>query len=196
MSIGFFAEIGQAIVWRGPMASKALNQMIFDTNWGELDYLIIDLPPGTGDIHLSLVQFLPLNGAVIVSTPQEISILDAVKGIEMFKQNSINVPILGLIENMSYFSPEELPNNKYYIFGKNGVKELSNKMNISFLGEIPIIMSIRKDCDEGTFNKNNDKLMNGNMNIIIKNLLQNIENRNENLPETKKVEVTNMKGCS
>ena len=117
LSIGFFTQPNQAVVWRGPMAAKALNQMIFDSDWGKLDFLIIDLPPGTGDIHLSIVQSLPLNGAVVVSTPQIIALADARKGIAMFKQENIDVPVLGIIENMAYFTPEELPNNKYYIFG-------------------------------------------------------------------------------
>lgn len=146
LSIGFFADATQAIVWRGPMASKALNQLFSDADWGDLDYLFIDLPPGTGDIHLSLVQTVPLTGVVIVSTPQEVALADAVKGIAMFQLPSVNVPILGIVENMSYFTPEELPDNKYYIFGKDGAKKLSEKLKIEFLGEIPIVKSI---CEAG-----------------------------------------------
>ena len=126
------------------MASKALNQMIFDAAWGELDFMLLDLPPGTGDIHLSIVQSLPITGAVIVSTPQNIALADAKKGVAMFEQKSIQVPVLGLIENMSYFTPEELPENKYYIFGKDGVKNLAEDMNTTFLGEIPLVQSIRE----------------------------------------------------
>ena len=132
LSIGFFAQSQQAVVWRGPMASKALNQLIWDANWGELDYLLIDLPPGTGDIHLSLVQSIPVTGAVVVSTPQAIALADAKKGVNMFQLETINVPVLGIVENMAYFTPEELPNNKYYIFGKEGAKGLAEQMNIDF----------------------------------------------------------------
>jgi ATP-binding protein involved in chromosome partitioning len=149
MSIGFFSELNQAIVWRGAMASKAIKQMFNDTYWGELDYMLIDLPPGTGDIHLTLVQLAPITGAVIVSTPQEIALADARKGINMFQLDTIKVPILGLIENMAYFTPDELPDNKYYIFGKDGVKNLAEQMDINFLGEIPIVQSIREAGDSG-----------------------------------------------
>ena len=133
LSIGFFAQSQQAVVWRGPMASKALNQLLWDTDWGKLDYLIVDLPPGTGDIHLSLVQSIPLTGAVVVSTPQNIALADAKKGINMFRMDSIDVPVLGIVENMAYFTPEELPNNKYYIFGKEGAKGLAEQMDIELL---------------------------------------------------------------
>lgn len=149
LSIGFFADANQAVVWRGPMASKALNQMLNDVYWGELDYMIIDLPPGTGDIHLSLVQFAPLTGAIIVSTPQEIALADARKGVGMFKIESINVPVLGMVENMAYFTPDELPDKKYYLFGKEGTKRLAEEMNVPLLGEIPIVESIRESGDVG-----------------------------------------------
>ena len=149
LSIGFFAETDQAIVWRGPMASKALNQMVSDVEWGELDYLFIDLPPGTGDVHLSIVQAVPITGVVMVSTPQPVALADARKGINMFKLDSINVPILGLVENMSWFTPAELPENKYYIFGKDGAKELAEKMDIQLLGQIPLVQSIRESGDVG-----------------------------------------------
>jgi ATP-binding protein involved in chromosome partitioning len=128
---------------------KALNQMIFDADWGELDFLLIDLPPGTGDIHLSIMQSLPISGAVVVSTPQNVALIDAKKGVSMFKKENINVPVLGFIENMAYFIPEELPRNKYYIFGKHGVQNLSNDMKIPFLGEIPLIQSVREAGDYG-----------------------------------------------
>lgn len=149
LSIGFFAEENQAILWRGPMASKAIYQFINDTYWGELDFLIIDLPPGTGDIHLSIIKQIPITGAIIISTPQKIAISDVKKAISMFKIDSIKIPILGIIENMSFFTPEELPEKKYYLFGKNGVKSISKKLDLNFLGEIPILQSIRESSDSG-----------------------------------------------
>lgn len=149
LSIGFFADTSQAIVWRGPMASKALTQMFADADWGELDYMIIDLPPGTGDIHLSLVGAIPLNGVVIVSTPQNVALADAQKGVGMFQLPQINVPVLGIVENMAYFTPAELPNNKYYIFGKDGAKMLAEKLGVPLLGEIPLVQSICEAGDAG-----------------------------------------------
>jgi ATP-binding protein involved in chromosome partitioning len=149
LSIGFFAGADQAVAWRGPMATKALTQMINDADWGELDFMIVDLPPGTGDIHLSLVQALPLTGVIIVSTPQEIALADARKGIAMFKMDGINIPVLGLVENMSYFTPEELPTAKYYIFGKEGAKKLAEQHQIPLFAEIPLIQSIREAADIG-----------------------------------------------
>lgn len=149
LSIGFFTKPDQAVIWRGPMAAKALNQMIFDADWGELDFLLIDLPPGTGDIHLSIVQSLPLNGAVVVSTPQNIALADAKKGIAMFNQENIQVPVLGIIENMAYFTPEELPDNKYYIFGKRGAENLAEDKNVPFLGALPLVQSVREAADLG-----------------------------------------------
>ncbi len=149
LSIGFFVSPEDATVWRGPMASNALKQLISDADWGELDYLFVDLPPGTSDIHLTLVQTVSVTGAIIVSTPQAVALADAVKGINMFQNKTINVPILGLIENMSWFTPEELPENKYYIFGKNGCLELAEKMNIPLLGQIPIVQSVREGSDLG-----------------------------------------------
>lgn len=149
MSIGFFADLNQAIVWRGAMASKAIRQMFLDAHWGELDYMLIDLPPGTSDIHLTLVQLVPISGAVVVSTPQEVALADARKGVNMFAQDRINVPVLGLVENMAYFTPEELPENKYYIFGKDGVKNLADQLNVPLLGEIPLVQSIRESGDVG-----------------------------------------------
>ncbi|MFM1932564.1 MAG: hypothetical protein RL226_1867 [Bacteroidota bacterium] len=149
LSIGFFADEGQAIVWRGAMASKALSQLFNDAYWGELDYMIVDLPPGTGDIHLSLVQQIPLSGAVVVSTPQDVALADAHKGVGMFRLDSINVPVMGLIENMSYFTPPDLPEKKYYIFGQDGARQLAQKLGVPFLGELPIIQSIREAGDVG-----------------------------------------------
>lgn len=149
ISMGFLAPAESAVVWRGPMASKALRQFLGDTHWGELDYLFIDLPPGTGDIHLTLVQAVPLTGAVLVTTPQKVALADAIKGMAMFQQPQINVPVLGVVENMSYFTPAELPENKYYIFGKDGGKNLAEQYNVPFLGEIPLVQSIREGGDEG-----------------------------------------------
>lgn len=149
MSIGFFTNQDDAVIWRGPMASKALTQMFTETHWGELDYLLIDLPPGTGDIHLSLVQSVPLDGAIIVSTPQEVALADARRGVNMFLMDGIKVPIIGLIENMAWFTPEELPDHKYYIFGRDGVKNLADGMEQRFLGQVPLVQSIRESGDIG-----------------------------------------------
>lgn len=149
MSIGLLIDERQAVVWRGPMASSALKQFITDVNWGELDYLVIDMPPGTGDIHLTLVQTVPVTGAVMVTTPQDVALADAKKGIAMFSGSQINVPIIGLVENMSYFTPAELPGNKYYIFGKDGGKRLADDMEIPLLGQIPLVQSIREGGDDG-----------------------------------------------
>jgi ATP-binding protein involved in chromosome partitioning len=179
------------------MASKALNQMIFDADWGELDFLLVDLPPGTGDIHLSLVQSLPITGAVIVSTPQNIALADAKKGVAMFKQKSINVPVLGIIENMSYFTPAELPDNKYYIFGQDGARNLAEDLNTSFLGEIPLVQSIREAGDIGhpVALQNNSPLEEA-FKEITKQTLSELLVRNEKLPQTEIVRITTMSGCS
>ena len=149
LSIGFFADPDQAIVWRGPMASRALTQLFTDANWGALDYMIIDLPPGTGDIHLSLVQQVPLTGAVVVSTPQEVALADARKGVGMFRLDTVNVPVLGLIENMAYFVPPDMPEKRYHIFGQDGAKRLASSLGVPFLGELPLIQSIREAGDVG-----------------------------------------------
>ncbi|MBD3628644.1 Mrp/NBP35 family ATP-binding protein [Cyclobacterium sp.] len=149
MSIGFLTPAESAVVWRGPMASSALKQFIGDVEWGELDYLLIDLPPGTSDIHLTMVQTLPVTGAVIVTTPQKVALADATKALTMFKQAQINVPVLGVVENMAYFTPAELPDNKYYIFGQGGGKKLSEKYKAPFLGEIPLVQGIRESGDSG-----------------------------------------------
>jgi ATP-binding protein involved in chromosome partitioning len=149
LSIGFFTDQDNAVVWRGPMAAKALTQMFTDADWGELDYLLIDLPPGTGDIHLSLVQTVPLDGAVIVSTPQEVALADARRGVNMFKMEGMKVPVLGIVENMAWFTPAELPENKYYIFGRDGAKNLAEGMGVPFLGAIPLVQSVREAGDAG-----------------------------------------------
>lgn len=149
LSIGFFSAPGQAIIWRGPMASKALNQMIFDADWGELDYLFIDLPPGTGDIHMSLVGAVPVTGAILITTPQQVALSDARKGAAMFRHEHIKVPLIGVIENMSWFTPAELPDNKYYIFGKGGAQQLADEFNIPLLAQIPMVQSIAEAGDAG-----------------------------------------------
>ena len=196
LSIGFFTKPGQAVIWRGPMAAKALNQMIFDANWGDLDFLLIDLPPGTGDIHLSIVQSLPINGAVVVSTPQNVALTDAKKGIAMFQQKNINVPVLGIIENMSYFTPQELPQNKYYIFGKKGAEYLANDMEVPFLGSLPLVQSVRESADYGRPASMQEKTsIKNDFTVITKNLVSQVLNRNKNLPPTKVVEITNLVGC-
>ncbi|MDR7208372.1 Mrp/NBP35 family ATP-binding protein [Flavobacterium piscis] len=197
LSIGFFTAPSQAVIWRGPMAAKALNQMIFDADWGELDFMLIDLPPGTGDIHLSIMQSLPITGAVVVSTPQAVALADAKKGVAMFMQDNINVPVLGIIENMAYFTPEELPENKYYIFGQEGAKNLAEDLNVPFLGEVPIVQSIREAGDYGrpaalqtasTIEKVFEE--------ITRNVVQEVVNRNDSLPATEAIKITTMAGCS
>ncbi|WP_067144812.1 Mrp/NBP35 family ATP-binding protein [Pseudotamlana agarivorans] len=197
LSIGFFTQPNQAVVWRGPMAAKALNQMIFDAHWGELDFLLLDLPPGTGDIHLSIMQSLPITGAVIVSTPQNVALADAKKGVAMFQQDSINVPVLGLIENMAYFTPEELPDNKYFIFGKEGAKHLAEDLKVPFLGELPLVQSIREAGDVGRpaalqtgtpLEKAFEK--------ITQNVVQEVVRRNDDLPPTEAIKITTMAGCA
>ena len=150
LSIGFFVDPQQAVVWRGGMASNAIKQLIQDANWGELDFFLIDLPPGTSDIHLTLVQHLHLTGAIVVTTPQPVALVDARKGVDMFMNEKINVPVLGLIENMAWFTPAELPDNRYYIFGKDGGKQLAEELNIPLLGQVPLVQSIREGGDEGT----------------------------------------------
>jgi len=197
LSIGFFTKLDQAVIWRGPMASKALNQMIFDAAWGELDFLLIDLPPGTGDIHLSIMQSLPISGAVVVSTPQNVALVDARKGVSMFNQENINVPVLGIIENMSYFTPLELPNNKYYLFGKEGAKNLSTDLGVPFLGEIPLIQSIREsgDCGRPAALQDETEIQSV-FNNISKNMLSELLKRNNKLPETEVIKITTMSGCS
>ncbi|MCJ7466529.1 MAG: Mrp/NBP35 family ATP-binding protein [Maribacter sp.] len=197
LSIGFFTQPDQAVIWRGPMASKALNQMIFDAHWGELDFMLIDLPPGTGDIHLSIMQALPVSGAVIVSTPQEVALADARKGVAMFQQEAINVPVLGIVENMAYFTPEELPNNKYYIFGKEGAKHLAEDLKVPFLGEIPLVQSIREAGDIGRpAALQTATPIETAFDILTKNIVQEVVNRNEHLPPTEAIKITTMAGCS
>jgi ATP-binding protein involved in chromosome partitioning len=197
LSIGFFTKPDQAVIWRGPMATKALKQMIFDSAWGELDFLLVDLPPGTGDIHLSIVQSIPLNGAIVVSTPQNVALADARKGISMFRKENINVPLLGIIENMSFFVPKELPNNKYYIFGKEGAKNLAEDKNVPFLGELPLVQSIREASDIGRpAALQESTVVKEYLVTITQNLVEQLLKRNTALAPTKVVKITNMVGCS
>jgi ATP-binding protein involved in chromosome partitioning len=197
LSIGFFTEKDQAVIWRGPMAAKALNQMIFDAHWGELDFLIVDLPPGTGDIHLSIMQSLPITGAVVVSTPQEVALADARKGIAMFAQDAIQVPVLGIIENMSYFTPAELPENKYYIFGEGGAKYLAERMGVALLGEIPLVQSVREAGDVGRPAALQDHTpVSEAFESLTKEVVSELVKRNESLPPTEAIRITTMAGCS
>jgi len=189
LSIGFLVDPGRAIPWRGPMASKALRQLFSDADWGELDYLFIDLPPGTGDIHLTLVSAVPLTGAVVVSTPQHVALADAQKGINMFQLPAVNVPVLGLVENMSYFIPAELPENKYYIFGKEGGKKLAEEMNVPFLGQIPLVQSIREGGDSGHPSVLDEGTPTAHAFIeLADQVVRQISIRNANVAPTKKVE--------
>ena len=197
LSIGFFTQANQAVVWRGPMAAKALNQMIFDAAWGELDFLLIDLPPGTGDIHLSIVQSLPLNGVVVVSTPQNVALADAKKGIAMFNQESINVPVLGIIENMAYFTPKELPDNKYYIFGRQGAENLAADYDVPFLGALPLVQSVREAADLGRpAALQQETPIQQSITVVTQNMVTQLLKRNTTLPPTKAVTITNMVGCA
>ena len=197
LSIGFFTKIDQAVIWRGPMASKALNQMIFDCHWDELDFLLIDLPPGTGDIHLSIMQALPISGAVVVSTPQPVALADAKKAVAMFEQENIKVPVLGIIENMSFFTPDELPKNKYYIFGREGAKNLATDLRVPFLGEIPIYQSIREAGDIGRPASMQQQTKISNLLLeVTKNVVYELVKRNKELPKTEIIKITTMAGCS
>ncbi len=197
LSIGFFTQPNQAVIWRGPMAAKALNQMIFDAHWGELDFLLLDLPPGTGDIHLSIMQSMPVTGAVVVSTPQEIALADARKGVAMFQQEAINVPVLGIVENMAYFTPEELPDNKYYIFGQHGAKNLAEDLDVPFLGEVPLVQSIREAGDVGRpAALQTATPIEEAFEEITKQVVQEVVKRNTDLPPTEAIKITTMAGCS
>ena len=191
LSIGFFVKPEQALIWRGVMATNALNQLINDTDWGELDYFIIDLPPGTGDIHLTLVQTLPVTGAVIVTTPQEVALADARKAFSMFNQKDINVPILGLVENMAWFTPEELPENKYFIFGEGGGKRLALDAKVVLIGQIPIVQSVREGGDTGRpVVMDGDSIVGKAFAELAENTAQQIAIRNAHLEPTKIVQIT------
>ncbi len=197
LSIGFFTKPDQAVIWRGPMAAKALNQLIFDAAWGELDFLLIDLPPGTGDIHLSIMQSLPITGAVVVSTPQNVALADARKGVAMFQQENIQVPVLGVIENMAYFTPAELPDNKYYIFGQEGARNLAEDLKIPFLGEVPLVQSIREAGDAGhPAALQTATPLEAAFDEVTKRVVEETVRRNDNLPPTEAIKITTMAGCS
>lgn len=189
LSIGFLTPPDSAVVWRGPMASSALKQFIGEADWGDLDYLLIDLPPGTSDIHLTLVQTVPVTGAVIITTPQKVALADAMKGMSMFRQPQINVPIFGVVENMAYFTPEELPNNKYYIFGKDGGKNLSDKYSVPLLGQIPLVQSIRESGDSGLPAVMKEGITASAFKDLAEALARQIAIRNANFAQTRKVEI-------
>ena len=190
LSIGFFVNREDAVVWRGAMASNALKQLIGDADWGDLDYFLIDFPPGTSDIHLTLVQTLPITGAVIVSTPQEVALADARKGISMFTSDKVNVPILGLVENMAWFTPAELPENRYYIFGKDGCKRLAEEQGYQLLGQIPVVQSIREGGDDGKpVALNSDSVTGMAFSRLADNVIASVDKRNRELPESHIVEI-------
>lgn len=191
LSIGFFVATEDAVVWRGPMASNALKQLITDGNWGTLDYLLFDLPPGTSDIHLTLVQTVPVTGAIIVTTPQDVALADVIRGVNMFKGKGVDVPVLGLVENMAWFTPEELPENKYYIFGQDGGVKLAEKLELPLLGQVPIVQGIREGGDSGNpvaFDENS--IIGKVFTEIAANVIREVDNRNESLDPTKKVKVS------
>ena len=197
LSIGFFVNPEDALVWRGPMATNALTQLLMQGDWGELDYLLIDLPPGTSDIHLTLVQSVAVTGAVIVSTPQDVALADAIKGINMFKGKKINVPVLGLVENMAWFTPAELPDNKYYIFGKGGCEELAKKFDMKLLAQIPIVQSIREGGDSGLpVAADTDSVLGKIFSELAKNVIKANDERNEKLAATKAVVIDPNASCS
>ncbi len=190
LSIGFFVDKKSAVLWRGGMASNALKQLIADAYWGELDYLLLDLPPGTSDIHLTLVQTLAITGAIVVSTPQEVALADARKGIDMFIGEKVNVPVLGLVENMAWFTPAELPGNKYFIFGKEGAKRLAEEMNVPLLGQIPIVQSICEGGDKGAPVALDENSMTGMaFHHLAESVVEQVKVRNEKLAPTKIVEM-------
>lgn len=196
LSIGFFVNPEDALVWRGPMATNALKQLLHQSDWGELDYLFIDMPPGTGDVHLTLVQEVPVTGVIIISTPQQVALADAIKGISMFRGDKIDVPILGLVENMAWFTPAELPENKYYIFGKEGCKKLAEKMDIEFLGQIPIVQSVCEDGDSGRPSVLDENTLQGKaFKELASKVIYEIDKRNKEKEPTRKVEITNYEGC-
>lgn len=192
LSMGFLVDQNQAVIWRGPMATKAVQQFIGDTEWGELDYLIMDLPPGTGDVQLTLVQTIPITGAVIVSTPQHVALADVRKGVAMFRK--VNVPVLGVIENMAYFTPPDDPDKKYFIFGKEGARKLAEELQVPFIGEIPIQQSVREGGDEGepVVIRDPDSASGVAFKELANRTAQQVSLRNANLPPTKRIEITKM----
>ncbi|HLP73943.1 MAG TPA: Mrp/NBP35 family ATP-binding protein, partial [Bacteroidales bacterium] len=190
LSTGFFVDPAEAVIWRGPMASGFLKQLINQGEWGELDFLLVDLPPGTSDIHLTLVQEVPVTGAIVVTTPQDVALADAVKGISMFRSDKIDVPVIGLVENMSWFTPAELPNNKYYIFGKDGGRQLAEKMNVPLLGQIPLVQSIREGSDNGEPVALNDSVTGNAFMELAAEVIVKVDQRNREMMPTMKVKVT------
>lgn len=191
LSVGFFIKPEDAVIWRGPMATSALKQLITQGDWGELDYLLIDLPPGTGDVHLTMVQEVPVTGVVIVSTPQDVALADVIKGINMFAGEKVNVPVLGLVENMSWFTPEELPDSKYYIFGKDGCKKLAEKLEIPLLGQVPIVQGIRESGDSGRPVALSADTQSGDaFRLLSEELKKALNKRNMEQDPTRKVEIT------
>lgn len=191
LSTGFFVDPADAIVWRGPMASNFLKQLIIQGDWGTLDYLLVDLPPGTSDIHLTLVQEVSVTGAIVVSTPQDVAIADAIKGISMFRSEKINVPVLGLVENMSWFTPAELPSNKYYLFGKDGGKKLAEEMNVPLLGQIPLVQSICEGSDNGLPVSLEDSITGNAFMELAGELIINVGKRNKEQSPTVKLQINN-----
>jgi ATP-binding protein involved in chromosome partitioning len=191
LSIGFFVNTEDAVIWRGPMASNALKQLITDGNWGTLDYLLFDLPPGTSDIHLTLVQTVPVTGAIIVTTPQDVALADVIRGVNMFKGKGVDVPVLGLVENMAWFTPAELPNNKYYIFGKDGGVKLAERLGLPLLGQIPIVQGIREGGDSGNPVAFDEDTATGlAFAEMAANVIREVDLRNESLDPTKRVKVS------
>jgi ATP-binding protein involved in chromosome partitioning len=190
MSIGLLVDEKDAVVWRGPMASSAIRQFITDVDWGELDYLVIDMPPGTGDIHLTIMQTVPVTGVVIVTTPQNVALADAKKAIAMFGQANVNVPIIGLVENMAYFTPAELPNNKYYLFGKDGGRNLAEEYDLPFLGQVPLVQTIREGGDAGVpAMVGEDNISKEALRLVVAQAVRQIAIRNANLPKTQTITV-------
>ncbi|MEN9382813.1 MAG: hypothetical protein RI940_1696 [Bacteroidota bacterium] len=190
MSIGLLVDEKDAVVWRGPMASSAIRQFITDVDWGELDYLVIDMPPGTGDIHLTIMQTVPVTGVVIVTTPQTVALADAKKAIAMFGQANVKVPIIGLVENMAYFTPAELPNNKYYLFGKEGGRNLASEYDLPFLGQVPLVQSIREGGDAGVpAMVGEDEISKNALREVVSTAVRQIAIRNANLPKTQTISV-------
>ncbi len=190
LSTGFFVDPADAVVWRGPMASSFLKQLITQGEWGTLDYLLVDLPPGTSDIHLTLVQEVAVTGAIVITTPQDVAVADAIKGISMFRSEKINVPVLGLVENMSWFTPAELPTNKYFLFGKDGGKKLAEKMDVPLLGQIPLVQSICEGSDNGLPVALADSISGNAFMDLAEELIINLEKRNKDLSPTVKLHVT------
>jgi ATP-binding protein involved in chromosome partitioning len=190
LSTGFFVDPAEAVIWRGPMASNFLKQLIMQGEWGQLDYLLVDLPPGTSDIHLTLVQEVPVTGAIVISTPQEVALADAIKGISMFRSSKIDVPVLGLVENMSWFTPAELPGNKYYIFGKEGCRKLAEKMDVPLLGQIPLVQSICEGSDNGQPVALGDSITGNAFMALAEELVKRVRKRNKEQEPTVKLEIT------